>query len=230
MTEIAIPATTNSPGTLSLVEWAHEAAAANQLAKSLCKTPFAGQFKGDEYGATAAILRGAEIGLTPVTSLAAFDLIQGQPAPKAITLRALAQSRGHDLEITEATTERAVARYRRAGASEWRECEFTIEDAQRMGLLSKDNWKKQPKAMLEARVTSKAARLVAADVLLGIGYSAEEIRDGDAPIASAPAARKVTFAEIVNETPEEVVAEAATDQGDDTDPSILPYEPPGDVA
>lgn len=202
--EVAIPTTTTAASNMTLAEWAQEARAAHSLAESLSKTPFAGQFKGDALGATAAILRGAEMGLTPVTSLAAFDLIQGQPAPKAITLRALAQSRGHLIEITEATTERAVARYRRAGSPDWQTCEFTIEDAQRLGLLSRDNWKKQPKTMLEARVTSKAARLVAADVLLGIGYSAEELRDGD--VVTAEPARRVTVAEIVGEPIAEPVA------------------------
>src|SRR5436190_22172831 len=154
-TELAIPETAGPAPSMRLVDWAQEASAANMLAKSLCKTPFAGSFRNDEFGATAAILRGSEMGLTPVTSLAAFDLIQGQPAPKAITLRALVQSAGHDIEIVETTEEKSVAEYRRAGRTEWRRCEFTTEDARRLGLLGKDNWKKQPKTVLEARVTSK---------------------------------------------------------------------------
>lgn len=163
--------------TKSLVEWAAEAQAANHLAKALVMTPFAGSWKGDEHGATAAILKGSEVGLTPVTALGAFDNIQGTPAPKAITLRALVQAHGHDLEITESTSERAAARYRRNGVGEWQTVDFTIEEARQMKLTGKDNWQRQPANMLIARVTSKAARLVAADVILGIGYSAEEIRD-----------------------------------------------------
>lgn len=168
-----------SGGAMRLVQWAEEAQAANHLAKALCHTPFAGSWKGDENGATAAILKGSELGLTPVTALGAFDNIQGTPAPKAITLRALVQGHGHDLEIIESTEDRAVARYRRNGRGDWLTCEFSIADAQRMRLTGKDNWQKQPRAMLEARVTSKAARLVASDVILGIGYSAEELWDQD---------------------------------------------------
>lgn len=187
---IALAPNRPGTGTMRLVEWAAEAAAANQLAKALARTPFAGSWRGDEDGATAAILKGAEVGLTPVTALGAFDNIQGTPAPKAITLRALVQSHGHDLEITEETDERATARYRRGGRGEWLSTTFTIADAARMNLVGKDNWKKQPGAMLVARVTAKAARLVAADVILGIGYSAEEIRDQDdrAPVAPREAA------------------------------------------
>lgn len=186
-------------GAMRLVEWAQEAQAANHLAKALVRTPFAGSWRGDEDGATAAILKGAEVGLTPVTALGAFDNIQGTPAPKAITLRALVQSHGHDLEIIEETDERAVARYRRNGKGEWQTTEFTIDHARAMNLLGKDNWKKQPGNMLIARVTSKAARLVASDVILGIGYSAEEIRDSDdwqqRTLPSLPAANEGTAAD-----------------------------------
>lgn len=178
----ASPMQQHSANAMRLVEWAAEAHAAHQLAVSLCKTPFAGQFKDNPDAATAAILRGHEMGLTPVTALSAFDVIQGQPAPKAMTLRALVQAHGHDLEIVESSNDRAVARYRRKGRDEWQTCEFTSDDAHALGLLGKDNWKRQKRTMLEARVTSKAARLVASDVILGIGYSAEELRDETRPV------------------------------------------------
>lgn len=198
--------------TMRLVEWAEEARAANNLAKALVRTPFAGAWKGDEDGATAAILKGAEVGLTPVTALGAFDNIQGQPAPKAITLRALVQAHGHDLEIIEETAERAVARYRRHGRGEWRTTEFTIEDARGLQLLSKDNWRKQPRAMLVARVTSKAARMVASDVILGIGYSAEEVRD-DGPWESTPVPPRAPQAGLA--------AALSEDQGESEEPPKL---------
>lgn len=208
---------------MRLVEWAEEAQAAHGLAEALCQTPFAGQFKGQPGAATAAILRGHEMGLTPVTSLAAFDLIQGTPAPKAITLRALAQSHGHDIEIVESTPERAVARYRRAGRSDWQTCDFTIEDARALGLLSKDNWKKQPRTMLEARVTSKAARLVASDVILGIGYSSEELRDGDVAPAAPPRPSSADLMGDPEPKPEPQVDEPMPLDGD----ADAPAEPQG---
>ena len=162
---------------MRLVEWAEEARAANALAQSLCQTPFAGQYKGDPMGATAAILKGAEVGLTPVTSLGAFDLIQGTPAPKAITLRALVQSRGHSVWIESSTDTECTAKARRNGEAIIHESRWTMKRAQQMGLTNKPNWKNQPAAMLMARATSEVCRLVAADVILGVGYSAEEVSD-----------------------------------------------------
>jgi hypothetical protein len=210
--------TKSSGGALRLVEWAQEAQAANHLAKALVRTPFAGAWRNDEDGATAAILKGAEVGLTPVTALGAFDNIQGTPAPKAMTLRALVQSAGHDLEITESTEDRAVARYRRHGRGDWLTCEFTLDDARRMGLLGKDNWRKQPRTMLEARVTSKGARLVGSDVILGIGYSAEELWDQD--YASKPISH--LHAEQEGPPPTASARVAAALRGPQPEPTVEP--------
>jgi hypothetical protein len=185
MSELAIrgdnaPAAPHQPigeRPMRLVEWAEEARAAAALAQSLCQTPFAGQYRGDAMGATAAILKGAEVGLTPVTSLGAFDLIQGTPAPKAITLRALVQAHGHSVWIEHSTDTECVAKARRQGESVVHESKWTMKRAQQMSLANKPNWKNQPAAMLMARATSEVCRLVAADVILGIGYSSEEVQD-----------------------------------------------------
>lgn len=173
----SLPAQYVSERPMRLIEWAEEARAANQLAQALCQTPFAGAYAGNPGGATAAILKGAEVGLTPVTALGAFDLIQGTPAPKAITLRALVQSHGHRVWIESSTDIDCVAKAIRKGDTEVHVSHWTLKRAQLMGLTNKANWKNQPAAMLMARATSEVCRLVAADVILGIGYSAEELRD-----------------------------------------------------
>jgi hypothetical protein len=179
-----------------LVEWAQAAHSAHQLATALVSTAFVPQqYRGKAGEATAAILAGAELGLDPLASLRAFDNIQGTTAPKAITLRAIAQARGHDIEVREESDAAVTVQYRRRGG-EWQTLTWTIEQAQRLGLAGKDNWKKQPRAMLVARATSEAARRVASDAILGIPYSAEELRDNPEPI-QVPPAKRVTAAEIL---------------------------------
>lgn len=158
--------------------WAQSADAAFAVAQRLVQSSFVPQqFRGKPVEATAAILAGAEVGLNPMASLRAFDVIQGQAAPRALTLRAVAQSHGHDIEIVESTTTRCRVRARRRGG-DWQSITWTIDRAKELGLTGKDNWRKQPQAMLVARATAEAARLVAADAILGIGYSAEEVADG----------------------------------------------------
>jgi hypothetical protein len=162
-----------------LSEWATSAQAASTVAEQLVRTSFVPEsFRGKPYEATAAILSGLEMGLSPMASLRSFDVIQGQAAPRAITLRAVAQAHGHDLVLEESTATRCVMRGKRAGSSNWQKVTWTIDRARSVGLTSKHTWKTQPQNMLVARATSELARLVAADAILGIAYSAEELADG----------------------------------------------------
>lgn len=162
-----------------LGEWAHAAAAAYEVAQGLVDTSFVpAQFKGKPAEATAAILSGAEVGLSPMASLKSFDIIQGTAAPKALTLRAIVQSQGHEMILDESTENRCKMRGRRRGETEWTKVQWTLDRAKGLGLVNKDNWKKQPTAMLVARATGELARLIAADAILGIGYTVEEIADG----------------------------------------------------
>lgn len=162
-----------------LGEWAQSAEAAHRVAEQLVKTSFVPEgFRGKPYEATAAILAGLEVGLSPMAALRSFDVIQGTAAPRALTLRAVVQSHGHEIELVESTASRCKMRGRRAGAHTWTTVDWTMDRARSLGVTGKNNWKTQPQAMLVARATSELARLIAADAILGIGYSAEEIADG----------------------------------------------------
>lgn len=177
--------------TNDLVAWAEEARAAYSIAESLSKTSFVpAPFKGKPGEITAAILTGNEMGLSPMAALRAFDLIQGTPAIRANAMRGVVQSHGHEVWIETATPSKVVARGQRAGSDKVHQSVWTIERAQQLGLTSKDNWRKQPMAMLIARATSEVCRLTASDVLYGVPHSSEELADG-AEADAAPATRKV---------------------------------------
>lgn len=200
MTDIAIrdDQPTMEAGVSRLVEWAQAAKAAHALASSLCQTKFVpAQYQGKPAEATAAILAGAEVGLSPMASLRAFHNIQGTPAPAALTLRAIVQSKGHEVVIRESDATHAVVAGRRRGESEWQVSTWTIERAQQMGLLTKNpNWRSQPAAMLVARATAEVCRWVASDAIMGMGYAAEELED-HAP-EPARVRQRVTVAEITS--------------------------------
>lgn len=162
-----------------LAEWAQSADAAFHVAQRLVESSFVPQgFRGKPIEATAAILAGIEVGLSPMAALRSFDVIQGQAAPRAITLRAVVQSYGHEMVLVESTESRCRMKGKRKGSDEWQTVTWTMDRAKGLGLTGKDNWKKQPGAMLVARATSELARLIASDAILGIGYSSEEIADG----------------------------------------------------
>lgn len=161
-----------------LQQWGRDAALVASVAENLVKTSFVPQsYSGRALEATAAILTGQEIGLKPMASLRSIDVIKGTPAMRAVALRALVQAAGHEIWTEESTATRAVVAGQRRGSSKVERSEWTIDRARGLQLLSKDNWKQQPIAMLLARATSECVRLVAADVILGIPYSVEEIQD-----------------------------------------------------
>ncbi len=213
-TAVALPDDTDHAAT-QLIQWAQAADAAFQLADRLCATSFApAAYRGKVAEATAAIIAGAEVGLSPMASLRAFDNIQGTPAPKAITLRAIVQAQGHELRIDESTPERAVVSGRRKGDEAWHTPSvWTIDRAKRMGLTDKSQWKQQPAAMLIARATAEMCRWIAADAIMGMPYTAEEIYDQDAGVATdRPAPRRIRAADILDEpaveaTPEPISAD-----------------------
>lgn len=222
---------TNLPrAAAALVEWARAASAANALAQSLCKTNFVpAAYRGKPDEATACILAGAEVGLSPMAALAGFDMISGTAYPKALTLRAVLQSLGHEIVIDQSTPTVAKGRAKRRGSSEWQHAEWTIARARQLGLIgktvpAKDNWIKQPTAMLVARLTSELARLVAADALLGIAYSAEEITDGlGAPAAPVTSPRR----QVVANVPKVASMDAGQDMATNV-PSVAADEPSAD--
>jgi hypothetical protein len=169
-----------------LADWAASAIAAHEVADSLVQTSFVPEaFKGKAHEATAAILAGAEVGLSPMASLRSFDIIGGTAAPRAITLRAIVQSQGHSVWVKESTASRAVVCGSRRGSNVVEQSVWTLDRAKSLGLTNKANWKSQPQAMLGARATSEVCRLVAADAILGIGVTVEEL--GDNPEATSPA-------------------------------------------
>lgn len=163
----------------ALAQWAIDADQAYQIATKLAGTAFVPQsMKGKPGDVTAAILTGVELGLRPMASLRAMDVIQGTPALRAHAMRGLVQSRGHEVELAESSDTRCVMRGRRRGSEAWQKVTWTIERAERLGLTGKDQWRKQPQTMLVARATGEICRLIAADVLYAAPYVAEEL-DGE---------------------------------------------------
>ena len=171
-----LPAPAPSAGTTALVQWAQEASLAYDMAQKLAATSFVPQsLRGKPGDIAAAILAGSELGLKPMATLKSIDIIQGTPALRAHAMRAVVQQQGHEIELVESTDTRCVMRGRRKGSETWQTVEWTVDRARLMGLLGKDQWKKNPKGMLVARATGELSRLIASDALHGMAYVSEEL-------------------------------------------------------
>jgi hypothetical protein len=179
-----------------LVEWARSAHEAHAIAQQLCETAFVPKSMFRRPGeVTGAILAGRELGLSPMSALAAIDIIDGTPALRAHALRGLVQAHGHEVWVEESTETRAIVCGKRTGSNRIEKSTWTLDRAKKANLAGKKNWLTHPTAMLIARATSEVCRLIAADVLLGMPYSAEEIGDGgldQVPTADTPNPPKAT--------------------------------------
>jgi hypothetical protein len=228
MTEIELHSPREAALT-SLALWANDARQAATVAVSLARTPFVPASLRDRDDAvtaaniTACILTGQELGMSPMGALRSIDIIQGTPALRAVALRAVVLSAGHDMYLVESTATRAIVRGIRKGSAQEQESVWTMDRARALGLAGKDNWRKQPGAMLVARATGECARLIAADAILGVAYSSEELDDGIevdaapdvAPIAVRTARRRT--AQPVAIVRPDVPLEANTDAEPDFD-------------
>jgi hypothetical protein len=217
MTELAIPTQQaadvrvyQDANIARLAQWADQADAAVRISDVVVNSAMCPQaYRGKPHEAAAAILAGAEVGLSPMASLRAFDNIQGTPAPKAITLRAVVQGLGHEVVIVESTTDRAVVKGRRKGEVDWQTSVWDVERAELLPQFkSNPNYRTNRAAMLVARATSEVCRWVASDAIMGMPYSSEEISDSSG-IAAAPSTRRVTAADIVGLAVEHVEQQAA---------------------
>jgi hypothetical protein len=233
--------------------WADEFLATARISSELARTRFVpeslwvwrkrdGQDVFDQQATTAqvtaVIVSGRELGLGPMAALRSIDVINGTPALRAVTLRAILLAHGHDIWVEEATNNRATVSGQRAGSERIQSITWTMDDAKKRNLDGKPNWRKQPRNMLIARATGDIARLIAADALLGIPYTVEEIEDGadsttatGASTGEAPAPTRRTRRPAALRGPQST---PSTPTGTDTpplddSPAVAPAGPPEDT-
>ena len=161
-----------------------------RMARRVCRTEFVPSgFRGNPEAIVAAFMRGYEMGFPPMQALDSFNVIQGKVGLTAEAMRALILNAGHDIILEDmsdnikgdVTEIRAQCHRKQWPADKWATYTYSLEDARTAGLLGKDSWKKNPRAMLDARATSGAGRRYFADVLAGMSYTPEEIRDFSGP-------------------------------------------------
>lgn len=126
------------------------------------------QFRGKPREIFAVWLMGRELGIPPMRALQLFDVIDGRVSPRAELMTALATRAGHKIE-GEADEQKATARGERGDNGAKMEVTFTIEEAEKAGLLAKKGqvWTKYRSDMLWARAVSRLVRRLCPDVLGG---------------------------------------------------------------
>lgn len=136
----------------------------------------------DESQAMSLMMIAQAEGCHPMTAVQDFDIVQGRPARKTHSILARFQAAGGSVSWAEITPLRAcgVFSHPQGGSLE---VEWTFEQAKKIGLTGKDNWKNYPKAMLRARCIAEGVRAVFPGAIGGM-MSVEEAQD--MPIQHAP--------------------------------------------
>ena len=129
-----------------------------------------------EAQAFVKVMAGRELGIGPMASMMGVNVIQGKVTLSANLMAAQVKSSGtYNYLPREMSAEVCRLEFFQNGDSIG-VSEFSMEDAQRAGLVRGTNWQKYPKAMLFARALSQGVRWYCPDVLSGSpAYVPEEM-------------------------------------------------------
>ena len=126
------------------------------------------------YNLAAAILYGAELGMSAVQAAQNVFVVNGKPAVYARTMAAQVRRAGYVIEEVEASDKKVVWKGYRDGA--WALSEWSIERATQAGYTSNKLYTSNPQEMLRAKCIAEVCRIKFQDVLLGMAYSVEELQ------------------------------------------------------
>ena len=131
-------------------------------------------FKNQQEAMAIMLLCQAE-NLHPAVAMRDFHVIQGRPALKADAMLARFQQAGGSVKWKEYTDDRVTGEFSHPSGGTL-EVTWTLEQAKRIGIANKDNWRNYPRAMLRARVLSEGIRAVYPGCVVGV-YTPEEVQD-----------------------------------------------------
>lgn len=145
-----------------------------QQATALVQSGFLPQSVNHPQKAVAIIMLGRELGIAPWAALTSINVIQGKPTVSPQLMLALINRSGQleDMVIESDETTCTVTMKRKGRTAH--SYTFSDSDAESMGLLNKDNWRKQRPIMRQWRAVAGCARVVFADVILGL-YTPDEM-------------------------------------------------------
>lgn len=129
----------------------------------------------------AILVMGMELGLKPMQALNSIHVIQGRATLSAQLMLSIVKRRCPDFRLSikiAGDQKNPVVHVKgtRHGGDEEFVTTWDMTRAASLGLIGKDNWKKQPLTMLQWRATSEVCRFLAPEAVLGI-YTEDEAQD-----------------------------------------------------
>ena len=181
MTELARIDQTSSNLALEM-EYARTVASASMLPDN---------YRGKPADIMLAVGLGNSMGLSPAESLYRISVIKGKPSANAELIAANVRKAGHRLrlKVTEDPPSATCTIIRGDDPEEPFVVTRDMDWAKKMGLVSNDNYRKQPSTMLSWRAISACARLACSEALYGVQHTPDELGDlSPAPVSGGLAA------------------------------------------
>lgn len=155
------------------------------MAQTLVKSGLLPQGLNTAEKVCVALEWGHELQLSPMVAVNNIAVINGKPTLSADIMAAVVKRSPEYggiewIEQSDTKAECVVKRVLSNGQVESTKSTYTIEDAQKAGLTTRDNWKKYPRRMLKHRCQSYALRDMFPDLLAGL-YTPEEMESVEVP-------------------------------------------------
>lgn len=158
-----------------------------KVAEALSRTAFVpAGLTGKPEDVAACMMKGFELGMDPLDSLASMYVVHGKVGVTAEFMRRRILQAGHSFKIVESTDSRAIVEACRREGGEPHRATFTADQARKAGI----DIGKYPADKLIARATSRLCRQSFPDVLSG-SLLVEDLMDGyvqDAGMEAPPPA------------------------------------------
>lgn len=151
--------------------------------------------KNVEQGVALMLIAQAE-GMHPAIAARDYHVVQNRPVLKADAMLARFQQAGGSVawKVYTDTEVTGIFTHPQGGSLE---LTWTFEQAKKIGLTGKDNWRNYPRAMLRARVISEGIRTVYPGCVVGV-YTPEEVEDFKDDKPAKPAkAKDMGMVEVV---------------------------------
>lgn len=186
-------------------------------------------YKGKPGNILVAIQMGHELGMTPMRAVRNIAVINGRPSMwgDEVLALVLASPVCEYVNESESTDKEGVCRVKRKGSPE-HVATFSLEDAKRAGLLSKQGpWQTHTKRMLTLRARGFALRDKFADVLAGL-ITAEEAMDMPQDSTPVVEAQSVETPSLKDKLKQQVIEAKPTPQPAEKPAAPSPSQPSDD--
>lgn len=132
---------------------------------------------GSEQKIFMILLSARELGIPPMQALnGGIWNIQGKIEISARLMNAMIRRAGHSIKVVQCDETKCIIHGRRTDSGDEFTSQFTIEDAKKAGLTSRQNWKTYTEDMLYSRAMSRLARRLFPDII-GTAYVEGEIQE-----------------------------------------------------